>query len=398
MIARGVVLVCLGLMLGGCRETDDVGPSIEVMPRDHLFLVEVTGDLVASESIPVSLPGDVKMSFNIVWLLPEYSEVREGEVVARFDDQDIRSAYGYSALEVLGQDLELLNQLRRSSLDLARISHEAERVDSEVEIAQTFVDVDPALFSRNEIIDALGDLEYLAVEGNYLGWQAETHGRRATAERQRIEANRSSSQIKLEKQEHALDMMELRSPADGVFVYARTPWGEKLRRGHQVYAGRPVGLLPVRGKIRARLYVPETDALGIEAGQQVTLRMHSDVNRTFGARVFSVSPVAVPKRRKDPQKYFVVETDIDAVDPDLMRIGSSVEGEILTGQVTQALLLPQQAVFFDEDAEAWVYVLEGGRKVRRAITMGTRSPTLVEITAGLEAGERVSVSAPGGGT
>ena len=46
MIARGVVLVCLGLMLGGCRETDDVGPSIEVMPRDHLFLVEVTGDLV----------------------------------------------------------------------------------------------------------------------------------------------------------------------------------------------------------------------------------------------------------------------------------------------------------------------------------------------------------------
>ena len=73
-------------MLGGCRETDDVGPSIEVMPRDHLFLVEVTGDLVASESIPVSLPGDVKMSFNIVWLLPEYSEVREGEVVARFGE------------------------------------------------------------------------------------------------------------------------------------------------------------------------------------------------------------------------------------------------------------------------------------------------------------------------
>ena len=156
--------------------------------------------------------------------------------------------------------------------------------------------------------------------------------------------------------------------------------------------------MPVLCNFCARLYVPETDALGIEAGQQVTLRMHSDVNRTFGARVFSVSPVAVPKRRKDPQKYFVVETDIDAVDPDLMRIGSSVEGEILTGQVTQALLLPQQAVFFDEDAEAWVYVLEGGRKVRRAITMGTRSPTLVEITAGLEAGERVSVSAPGGGT
>lgn len=397
MINHLLCLIGICLLLGACSEAVDVGPSIEIEARDHTFLVQVGGELVASESVPVSLPGDVKMSFNIVWLLPEYSEVREGDVVARFDDQDIRSARGYSALQVLGQDLELRNQVRRSSLDRTRISHEAERVDSEVVIARTFVDVDPALFSRNEVIDALGDLEYLAVEGNFLGWQAETHVRRAAAERERIEANRSSSQIKLDKQENALDMMELRSPADGVFVYARTPWGEKLRRGHQVYAGRAVGLLPVRGKVRARLYVPETDALGIEAGQHVALRMHSDVNRTFEATVHSVSPVAVPKRRKDPQKYFVVETDIKDVDPDLMRIGSSVEGAIQTGRVEQALLLPQQAVFFDEDAAAWVHVLEGGRKARRAVTMGKRSPTLVEITAGLEPGERVSVSAPDAG-
>ena len=268
----------------------------------------------------------------------------------------------------------------------------------EQDIARTFTDVDePLLFSRHEILDALGDLNLLEVEDAYFAWAAETHNRRTTAELHRLVAFRDTGQAQLDKQESALAVMELKSPADGTFVYARTPWGEKLTKGQRVFPGRSVGLLPVKGKVRARIYVPEVDAIGLAEGHPVTLRLDSAVERTFAGHVSNVSSVAIPRSRDNPLKYFVVEAEPDEVDADLMRVGSSLSAMIVTGDVEGGFLLPHQAVFYEQD-QPFVYVVERNRTVRRDVQLGVESPTLVEIVAGLAAGDRVGVAAPEGGS
>ena len=349
---------------------------------------------MASESIAIRMPSNIDMGFNITWMVPEYSEVSKGQVVARFDDSEVRVERETSVLEVVDSDLQLDGHARKSAIDRTRIGHEADRVDGETDIARTYVTVDPLLMSRNEYIDALGDLTYLGVEEAYYAWQATTHDQRSAAEHRRIESGRRASQDKLDKQDSALALMELTSPADGTFVYARTPWGRKLSKGQTVFAGRPVGLLPIRGKVRARIFVPEVDAVGIEPEQSIALRLDSDVHRDFAARVSSVSPVAVPRHRNDPQTYFIVEAELDDVDADLMRVGSSLTAIITTGVVRNAFLLPQQAVFFEHEA-AFVYVIDAGAPVAREVSLGHRSPTLVEVTRGLAPGEQVAVAAPG---
>ena len=346
-----------------------------------------------SESIAIRMPSDIDMGFNITWVVPEYSEVKKGQVVVRFDDSEVRVQRETSVLEVVNGDLRLGSHARRSAIDRTLIGHETERVDTETDIARTYVTVDPRLMSRNEYIDALGDLAYLGVEEAYYAWQAITHDQRSSAEQRSIDSGREASQDKLDKQDSALAQMELTSPADGTFVYARTPWGRKLSKGQTVYPGRAVGLLPIRGKVRARIFVPEVDAVGIEPGQPVALRIDSDVEHDFSARVSSVSPVAIPRHRDDPQKYFVVEAQLDQVDPEVMRVGSSLTATITTGTIRDAFLLPQQAVFFERDM-AFVYVLDQGEPVPRQVVLGHRSPTLVEITGGLAAGEQVAVSLP----
>ena len=190
--------------------------------------------------------------------------------------------------------------------------------------------------------------------------------------------------------------MELKSPADGTFVYARLPWGEKLAQGHRVYPGRPVGLLPVRGKVRARVYVPEVDAVGIAPEQPATLRLDSAVQTEISGRVVSVSPAAIPRTRDDPQRYVVVEVAPDEVDAELMRVGSNLGATILTGRVKGGHLLPAQSVFYNDDAP-FVYVLEGGAPTVREVRLGQASSTLVEVTHGLARGERVCLAAPSGG-
>jgi multidrug efflux pump subunit AcrA (membrane-fusion protein) len=366
---------------------------VTVNPADLEFKVRAKGELIASESLPIALPPSIRMSFNISWLAPEFSDIKKGDVIARFDDVQVRLDRESTSLNVAKSEFKLEDTERSGQLERTRIDHEAIRVEGEREISESFANADQTLLSRNEIIDALADVEYLDVEAGFLDWQFDTLGRRTRAEQNLIVAERQGELTKLEKQNTALQMMELRSPADGTFVYATTPWGQKLGKGKTVYPGMPIGLLPVRGKVSARLYVPEGDAVGLAEGQLVRLRLDAAARREFTARVTSVSPVASPKNRTDPQKFFSVEATIDEVDPEIMRVGARLRAEIVTGDITNSMVVPVQAVHGDSD-DAFVFVIKSGGTEQRGVQLGLRSPDLVELISGLEPGDRISLVAP----
>jgi len=392
--AMGVkVLIILGL--AGCGTSGPDLPTLTTELKDLEFSVRADGELVASESMPISLPGSIRMSFNVAWLAPEFSDVKTGDVIARFDDVQVRLDRESSSLNVAKSEFKLADAERDGLLERTRIGHESLRVDGEREISEAFSAADEIVFSRNELIDILADLDYLDVESSFLDWQFQTLDRRMQAEQNFIMAERQGELSKLEKQEKALDMMELRSPADGTFVYARTPWGEKLGKGKTVYPGMPIGLLPVRGKVKARLYVPEADAVGLAAGQLVRFRLDSAAEREFTGRILDVSPVASPRTREDPQKFFRLDATIDEVEPDLMRVGSRLRAEIITGEISQGLVVPAQTVH-GEASNAYVFVVNGGEVERRNVVLGQRSPDLVELKSGLEPGDRISLITPVG--
>ena len=142
---------------------------------------------------------------------------------------------------------------------------------------------------------------------------------------------------------------------------------------------------------------PKSTPFGISrSDREVTLRLDSDVSVSVPARVSQrVDGGHAPAPATNPQKYFVVEAEPTSVDAELMRVGSSLDATILTGTVEDSFLIPQQAVFYDED-EPFVYVVRGTDASARRVRLGHMSPTLVEVTDGLDAGERVSVVAPDG--
>ena len=395
----GAILVCsLALaVLSGCGESVSRLPSVVLGATDVEFRVPANGELIASESLPVAIPASIRMSFNIAWLAPEFSEIRKGDVLARFDDVQVRLDREGTALNVAKSDFKLVNTEREAKLERIGIDHQTYRVEGERSITEAFASADETLLSRNEIIDALADVDYLDVEGNFLDWQLATLDQRNLADQNLIRAERQSELSKLEKHDTALELMELRSPADGTFVYARTRWGAKVGKGQTVYPGMPIGLLPVRGKIGARLYVPEADAVGLAEGQLVRLRLDAATNRQFTARITSVSPVASPRNRTDPQKFFSVEAEIDNVDPEIMRVGSRLRAQVITGSINSGIVVPAQAVFGDGE-DTFVYVLDGGRIEERIVTLGQRSPDLVELTTGVVPGERISLVAPAEGS
>ena len=386
-------ILVLAALLAACDNPGSALPSVRADTESIEFKVRARGELIASESLPIALPGSIRMGFNIAWIAPEFSDIRKGDVIARFDDVQIQLDRETSALAVAKSEFRLANSERLSEVELARIGHETELVDGERDISETFAGLDERLMSRNELIDALADLDYLDARAGFLGWQSDTFDQRIQAEQNLIRAERQGELTKLEKQDMALGMMELRSPADGTLVYARTRWGEKISKGKRVFPGMPIGLLPVRGKVKARLYVPENDAVGLLPGQVVRLRLDSAVEREFTGVVEAVSPVASPRNRRNPQKFFSVEATIDEIDVDLMRAGSQLRAEIVTGSVDDGVVVPAQAVYGDAD-EPHVYLIDGQKSVRRSVVLGQRSPDLVEVISGVSPGDRISLVTP----
>ena len=147
----------------------------------------------------------------------------------------------------------------------------------------------------------------------------------------------------------------------------------------------------MKGQVKARIYVTEVDAVGLAAGQTVTLRIDTSVTSTHDAVVRSVSPVAVPRERDDPQKYFVIDADLLDVDEDVMRVGSSIDATITTGTLEDVLLAPQQSVFY-RDNQAYVQKIETGARIDVPVELGQKSANLVVVMDGLNAGDVISVA------
>lgn len=387
------VLLVISLLARGCAVESTTLSQVVVEQRDHEFIVTASGDIIATESIEVRVPDTVRTQYSIAWMVPEFSQVEEGEIVVRFDDLDIRNLVNDSELGIIEQQSSIDAFLRGSVNEKSQIVHNSMRVDGETDIAESYEDVDLSFFSKHEQIDQLGDLEYLRMQGSFYDWQGETHQRRSDAELGNLQAQKKTREDELNKNKLVLENMTITSPADGTYVYASNWWGEQVRTGSTVWPGSQVGMIPIRGKVEARLYVLEIDALGLEVDQLVRLRLHSDLSQEFTGRITKLSNIASTKDRVSPTKYFTVNVTFDNVDPDLMRVGSSIDAKIVTGELDDALLVPQQAVHHDAES-SYVFVVTDGVAERRDVEVGHRSPTLIQIVGGLSAGESISLVKP----
>jgi len=76
-----------------------------------------------------------------------------------------------------------------------------------------------------------------------------------------------------------------------------------------------------------------------------------------------------------------------------LRPGYTADLTITTRIARQAVVIPHEAVR-EENGQKWVYVISDGRAVRREIKTGTSNELYVEVTAGVQKGEKVIVNPP----
>lgn len=170
------------------------------------------------------------------------------------------------------------------------------------------------------------------------------------------------------------------APFDGTVQERRASVGEYLA------TGAPLATVVRMNPLRLRAEVAERDALRVRVGQKVRVTVEGEPEVSTG-RIARMSPTITSQNR-----MLMVEADVS--NHGVLRPGSFARAEIVVNEQSTALMVPSRAIVSFAGIDK-VFVVEQGKSVEKAITVGLRTPEWTEVVKGVAVGEQV-VLEPGG--
>jgi cobalt-zinc-cadmium efflux system membrane fusion protein len=177
----------------------------------------------------------------------------------------------------------------------------------------------------------------------------------------------------------------VRAPIAGTVVQRQVGLGQYIASAANG-ASTPVYSIGNLSTVWLIANVRETDARTVGVGQPVEVRVLAYPGRVFKARLTWVAPSIDAATRRLPVRAEVENSD-GALKPMMFASFS-----IITGGEVAAPAVPQSAVIYEGDkARVWV-VLDDGSVAARSIAVGRTHESMVEVTEGLAAGEKIIAS------
>ena len=215
-------LILFSLVVAACSEgTADQVEMLEVRKTEFVISLLAKGELRAAESTPITPPPGSNDPRTISWMAPNFSTVREGEVIARFDVSDAERRATGTGIELTKVDIQMMAKERELERLLSELGHELELVDIEKIMAEQFTIEDSLAYSRHEIIDATRNKELLDYRSGHLDSKKDNYSDRQNAEVEVLGAVRATQESENQQHLQLIRQSEIRAPHDGFLVYEK---------------------------------------------------------------------------------------------------------------------------------------------------------------------------------
>jgi HlyD family secretion protein len=134
--------------------------------------------------------------------------------------------------------------------------------------------------------------------------------------------------------------------------------------------------------------VDEADIGQVRLGQRARITTETFRDRLFEGRVTQISPIGVDR---DNVTTFEVKVSIDNASKEL-KANMTANAEVILEELPDSLLVPEAAIFYDDQRNAFVEVVDpGSRTGRRRVPVktGIGDGSRMQILSGVEAGTQV---------
>jgi len=179
------------------------------------------------------------------------------------------------------------------------------------------------------------------------------------------ESEFKETEAQLLSQENLLKRLQVRSPLSGTLLRRDVEMGEYVKPGDILFwVGKSTPL-------RITADVDEEDIPLVQVGQKVLIKSDAFPNESFAGTVSEITP------KGDPiNKSFRIRVALP--DETLLRIGMTVEVNIIIREVPVTLLIPSTALHRGK-----VWRMEDGKPFPIQVKPGIESPDFIEIVSGL---------------
>ncbi len=387
-------IAVLSLILAACGGEEKLTtPVIQVVSDKVLFEIHAEGELEAVKSTPITAPAVSRRPQTLAWIMPQFTLVKEGDVVARFDGSNFQIEVDETNFEIQKLMYSMLAKDREIDNSKFSFSAEAQVIDYEYDLAKQFNIDDPLLYTKIEMIEAGDNEEFLKAKSDHIGKVEDNFEEKSATEKAVLDSSKQVQVAKLEMNNASLSALEMVAPHDGLFVLEPSWDGSLPEPGKSVFPGAKLASLPDLSLMQAKIYVPEVEAIGIKEGVSVKVTLHAFTDTSFDGTVSSISKTAQPKERDNPVKYFTVLVALDAKNNEMLKPGQRLDASIRVIDQEQGLVVPIQTVF-REQGSTWVYVQKDKKFTQQPITTGFCSSSLCTIETGLKDGDVIALTEP----
>lgn len=379
------------LVLAGCGGQDPgVLASEVVSPASAEFWIRAQGELKAAKATPLRVPGQNFARRQLVWMLPDGSPVKAGDLVARFEAAQSKLQLDKAMIDLQRNALARANKESELEVGLDRVEVELAQAESALAIARRYARADFEALARNQVLDAVEDEQFLTEKTGVLRWRQDQSAQRGGAEINLLGVQRSTLEAGAANKRGDLDALELRAAHGGIFMLAVGWSGELPRIGEQMWASAEFANLPDVEALEVELRLPQQEAQGLALGQKVELTPQGYPDQQAVGEVTWIASAPRAVSRQNPAKFVSAKVSVPA---QAAKQHAWVPGQAFTGRIillsaAQAITVANVALLGEGD-QAFVTVLEGAGPVRRPVTLGVRGPARTQVLSGLEAGERV---------
>ena len=337
-------------------------PAYHLQPTDLIQNVVATGRVISTSRAQV---GSEITGIVLERRVKEGDRVQPGDVliVLRADDLNAKEKEAQAALEQLqtARRPQAIAALAQAESQFAQATRESKRrveLFEKQSIAQEAVEQ-----SKNALATARAAVE------------------QARLLVQSLAADASEERILKERLAAAQAMLLktiIRAEVTGTVLTRNVEPGDLVQP-----AGKTLLEIARAGDTEILIPLDERNLATLALGQSASCIADAYPNQSFDARVNFIAPTI------DPQRGTVdIRLKVDPV-PAYLRQDMTVSVDILTGQVKQALAVPNDALIDVHGTQAEVMVVRDGRAQRVAITLGLRGLANSQVSSGLLPGEWV---------
>jgi HlyD family secretion protein len=282
--------------------------------------------------------------------------VKEGEVLLRINDQDLRASLSFAKHEVTTAEAaarQACFQADQAEVDVRR--SESLRTDNIV---------------SQDVLDRL---------------RLTRDAARAGCEAARAQTGRARAGVEVAQAN--LDKTVLRAPFAGIVADLKAELGEWVSPSPPALPIPPVYDIIDPTSIYVSAPLDEVDAGRVAQGQPARVTLDPLPGKSFPGKVARVAPYVQDLEAQNRTLEIEVEFD-DAAFSRTLLPGTSADVEVILKAVDHVLRIPAYAILGDNK----VLVLKNGRLESRRIATGLRNWEFAEVTSGLEEGDPVVVS------